>query len=440
VNRVFFAIIAAAYAFAAGQALFDGSTSAMEALARASLESAADGVKIAIGLIGILALFLGLMRVGERAGIVVAVARLLQPLMLRLFPRVPAGHPAMGAMIFNMSANVLGLGNAATPFGIRAMQQLHRLNRQQGETDPATATDAMVLFLAINTASITLLPTSVIALRAAAGSADPAGVLPTTLFATLCSTVTAILVARIGAKWWPAKPPGADARAALAAPGDGAMADEPDDAEAGTSTRVETGYPAAVGIAAAVAVVALIPLTILFGQQLAAWIIPTLIFGFLAYGMMRNIPVYAAFVDGAREGFDIAVKIIPYLVAILVAIAMLKASGAVDHLLMPLGRLTAPLGLPPEGLIMAVLRALSGSGAFAYLAALLNDPAIGPDSYTGYLVSTIQASTETTFYVIAVYFGAVGVIRFRHAVIAGLAADAVGLVASVVICRLLHGP
>ncbi|MCU0838173.1 MAG: spore maturation protein [Rhodospirillales bacterium] len=439
-NRVFFAIIAAAYAFAAGQALFDGSTSAMEALARASLESAADGVKIAIGLIGILALFLGLMRVGERAGIVVAVARLLQPLMLRLFPRVPAGHPAMGAMIFNMSANVLGLGNAATPFGIRAMQQLHRLNRQQGETDPATATDAMVLFLAINTASITLLPTSVIALRAAAGSADPAGVLPTTLFATLCSTVTAILVARIGAKWWPAKPPGADARAALAAPGDGAMADEPDDAEAGTSTRVETGYPAAVGIAAAVAVVALIPLTILFGQQLAAWIIPTLIFGFLAYGMMRNIPVYAAFVDGAREGFDIAVKIIPYLVAILVAIAMLKASGAVDHLLMPLGRLTAPLGLPPEGLIMAVLRALSGSGAFAYLAALLNDPAIGPDSYTGYLVSTIQASTETTFYVIAVYFGAVGVIRFRHAVIAGLAADAVGLVASVVICRLLHGP
>jgi spore maturation protein SpmB len=218
------------------------------------------------------------------------------------------------------------------------------------------------------------------------------------------------------------------------------MTDEPDDAEAGTSTRVETGYPAAVGIAAAVAVVALIPLTILFGQQLAAWIIPTLIFGFLAYGMMRNIPVYAAFVDGAREGFDIAVKIIPYLVAILVAIAMLKASGAVDHLLMPLGRLTAPLGLPPEGLIMAVLRALSGSGAFAYLAALLNDPAIGPDSYTGYLVSTIQASTETTFYVIAVYFGAVGVIRFRHAVIAGLAADAVGLVASVVICRLLHGP
>lgn len=436
-NGIFLGIIAAAFLVAAGRTLFTAEAApaaAMQEMSLAVVAGAGDGVKIALGLIGVLAVFLGLMRVGERAGVLDVIARLLRPLMVRLFPTVPADHPAMGAMVLNMAANVLGLGNAATPFGIRAMQQLRALNEQRRETDAATATDAMVLFLAINTASVTLLPTTVIALRAAAGSTDPAGVLPTTLFATLWSTATAIVVAKLAARWWPAPP----APASVDPPASAA----PPLAAAAAAEGLAPGkpYPAAAGIAAGIAVLALIPLSILFGQRFADWVIPSLVLGFLAYGAWRRVPVYAAFVDGAREGFEVAVRIIPYLVAILVAVAMLKASGAVDLVLSPVGALTAPLGLPAEGLIMALLRALSGSGAFAYLAALLNDPAIGPDSYLGYLASTIQASTETTFYVIAVYFGAVGVTRFRHALVAGVAADVAGVIASVIICQILYGP
>jgi spore maturation protein SpmB len=184
--------------------------------------------------------------------------------------------------------------------------------------------------------------------------------------------------------------------------------------------------------------VLIIPLTIFCGRGIAAWIIPSLVAGLLMFGAARGVRVYEAFVEGARDGFQVAVRIIPYLVAILVAVGMLRASGALDLLVRPLGAVRAPLGLPAEALLMGMLRALSGSGAFAYLASLLNDPAIGPDSYTGYLASTIQGSTETTFYVLAVYFGAVGVERMRHAVVVGLAADAAGVLASVLICGALY--
>ena len=199
------------------------------------------------------------------------------------------------------------------------------------------------------------------------------------------------------------------------------------------------GYPARASALALAVVVAIVPLTILYGREVAPWIIPGLVVGLVAFGAVRGVAVYETLVEGARDGFQVAVRIIPYLVAILVAVGMLRASGALDLLIQPLGALTAPLGLPAEGLLMGLLRSLSGSGAYAYLASLLNDPAIGPDSYTGYLASTIQGSTETTFYVLAVYFGAVGVRRMRHAVLVGLAADVAGIAASVVICELLHG-
>lgn len=439
-NRIFLAMVGFAFAVAAYHQFADGGADpqAMAALGKAIIEDAGSAVTLALGLTGVMTLFLGLMKVAEAGGLLAIIARLLRPLMHRLFPDVPAGHPAMGAMIMNISANVLGLGNAATPFGIRAMQHLDALNATRG-----TATNAMVLFLAINTSSVTLLPTGVIALRAAAGSHDPAGILPTTLFATICATAVAIVLAKLCAGWSRASaPPGLRSAAQIqpappAADASGVVSDANDvDAAVGEMP----GYPAWASGLALAAVVSIVPLTILYGREVAPWIIPGLVVGLTLFGAARGVAVYETLVEGARDGFQVAVRIIPYLVAILVAVGMLRASRALDLVIQPLGVLTAPFGLPAEGLLMGLLRSLSGSGAYAYLASLLNDPAIGPDSYTGYLASTIQGSTETTFYVLAVYFGAVGVRRMRHAVLVGLAADAAGIASSVVICTLLHGP
>jgi spore maturation protein SpmA/spore maturation protein SpmB len=373
-----------------------------------------------------MALFLGLMKVAEAGGLLAVIARLMRPLLVKLFPDVPADHPAMGAMIMNVSANVVGLGNAATPFGIRAMEALDALNPLKG-----TATNAMVLFLAINTASVTLLPTGVIALRAAAGSQDPAGILPTTLFATVVATAVAILAAKLGERWWPSEGPTLRARdpATLAAIDDvGAAA---------PVAMVDGGYSARAAYAALIVILALIPLTVIYGRAIGPWIVPGLMVGLLAFGLARRVNIYEAFVEGGKDGFTIALRIIPYLVAILVAIAMLRASGALDAIITPISTMTEPLGLPAEALTLGLLRMLSGSGAFGLLAALLNDPAIGPDSYTGYLASTIMGSTETTFYVLAVYFGSVGVKRIRHALIAGLLSDAAGIAASVVAVKIM---
>jgi len=407
-----------------------GMDSPMERLTKAMVDSAGSAVELALGLVGVMTLFLGLMKVAEAGGLLKVIARLIRPLMVRLFPDVPPDHPAMGAMILNLSANVMGLGNAATPFGIRAMQELNTLNAH-----PGTATNAMVLFLAINTASVTLLPTGVIALRASAGSADPAGILPTTLFASIVATISAILVTRALRDFFPVRdtdepaPVEEEVRNAAATASGQTAAQE----EAGE------GYPLWAGALALGAVVAVVPLTIFFGKAISPWIIPGLMIGFLTFGMARGVCVYEVLVDGAREGFQVAVRIIPYLVAILVAVGMFRASGAMEILVKGLGGWTGMLGLPPEGLTMAILRSLSGSGAYAVLASFIKDPAIGPDSYTGYLVSTIQGSSETTFYVLAVYFGAVQVKRIRHALAAGIIADLIAVIASVVICKLLHG-
>jgi len=439
-NVVFFAIVLTAF-LAAGwsQLAWDpagGGTAPMEALSTAMVDSAAGAVDLAIGLIGVMTLFLGLMKVAEAGGMLTFIARLIRPLMTRLFPDVPAEHPAMGAMILNLSANALGLGNAATPFGIRAMQELDRLNHR-----PGVATDSMVLFLAINTSSVTLLPTGVIALRAAAGSADPAAILPTTLFATLCSTAVAIIGARVYRRFFPLPPPSAEPPVEAgsgrpvaedpAAVGDGAA--EPLPEEAGQA------YPVWVSYLALATLVALIPVTVAYGEAISPWILPGLMLGFLAFGVARRVRIYEVFVEGAKEGFQVAVRIIPYLVAILVAVGMFRASGAMDALVSVIGGVTSRVGLPAEALPMALLRPLSGSGAYGIMAAIINDPAIGPDSYVGYLVSTLQGSTETTFYVLAVYFGAVQVRRIRHGLATALTADAAGIAGAVAACSYLFG-
>jgi len=440
-NGIFFAIVLIAFLVAGYRQITEpvvgpDQIEPMQVLATAVVDSAASAVTLAIGLIGVMTLFLGLMKVAEAGGLLVIIARLVRPLMQRLFPDVPADHPAMGAMILNMSANVLGLGNAATPFGIRAMQELDKLNTVKG-----TATNAMALFLAINTSSVTLLPTGVIALRAAAGSTDPAGIMPTTLFATICSTTVAIVMAKTCQRYWTTAPaPPMDGNAAQAAPSDSASSQsqstEIDDDAVGKSAE---GYPVWVSVLALAGIAALVPLTLLYGRVIAPWIIPGLLVALLGFGVARRVAVYEIFVDGARDGFQVAIRIIPYLVAILVAVGMLRASGALALLITPLGSVTELFGLPAEALPMALLRPLSGSGAYGILASIINDPAIGPDSYTGYLVSTFQGSTETTFYVLAVYFGAVGIRRIRHALVAALAADMAGIAAAIFICSMLYG-
>ena len=427
-NVIFFAIVLIACLTAGWQQLsWSGEgDSPMDALSKAMVDSATGSVELALGLVGVMTLFLGLMKVAEAGGMLTILARLIRPLLVRLFPDVPPDHPAMGAMILNMSANALGLGNAATPFGIRAMQELDKLNPR-----PGTATDSMVLFLAINTSSVTLLPTGVIALRAAAGSSDPAGILPTTLFATCCSTVVAIGAALLYRRFFPVgNPHSATPEVASTPVGPPAPAED-------LPEESRQAYPLWVSLSAIGALVAFIPLSIVYGKVIAPWILPSLMLGFLAFGMLRKVPVYEAFVEGAKDGFQVAIKIIPYLVAILVAVGMFRASGAMDILVGWLGQWTTALGLPAEALPMALLRPLSGSGAYGIMASIINDPAIGPDSYTGYLVSTLQGSTETTFYVLAVYFGAVQIKRIRHALAAALTADFAGIVAAVVACSFL---
>lgn len=407
----------------------------MQVLSLAMIDSAASAVTLAIGLVGVMALFLGLMKVAEAGGLLVIIARTVRPLTVRLFPDVPAEHPAMGAMIMNFSANALGLGNAATPFGIRAMQELDRLNPHKG-----TATNAMALFLAINTSSITLLPTGVIALRAAAGSNDPAGIMPTTLFATICSTTAAIIAAKLYQRFWVMPPASAAAPQNQETPEEGSpdAPEMPEDADALTA-QSEKSYPGWVSASVLLGIVALIPITILFGQSIAPWIVPGIMVALLGFGALRRVRIYESFVEGAKDGFQVALRIIPYLVAILVAVGMFRASGAMELLIAPLGAVTELVGLPADALPMAILRPLSGSGAYGILASIIQDPAVGPDSYTGYLVSTFQGSTETTFYVLAVYFGAVQIRRVRHALAAALTADFVGIVAAVVICLHLFG-
>lgn len=431
-NAIFLAIVAVAFAMGAvRQIVWDGVGEApMALLGKSMIDAAGGAVTLAIGLVGVMALFLGLMKVAEEGGLLRIIAKVLRPLMVRLFPEVPADHPAMGSMILNMSANALGLGNAATPFGIRAMQQLDELNPHKG-----TATNAMALFLAINTSSVTLLPTGVIALRAAAGSTDPAGIVPTTLFATICSTAIAIVTAKLLAPRFAAPPASAGDGTAPLAPTEEAMLEATEDMGGAGSDA----YPLWVSVTALAAVGALVPLTVVYGREIAPWIIPGLMVALLGFGAAKRVAVYECFVEGAKDGFNVALRIIPYLVAILTAVAMFRASGAMDAVVGPLGTVTGLIGLPAEALPMALLRPLSGSGAYGVLASIIQDPAHGPDSLVGYLVSTFQGSTETTFYVLAVYFGAVGIRRIRHALFAALLADVAGIGAAVFIVNQLYG-
>lgn len=409
-NALFLFLIAFAYGSAAWQQFLHperiGDAAPMDLLTQVIFQSSNDAIQLAIGLIGVMAFFLGLMRVAEQAGLLQFLARLLSPFLRRLFPEVPQHHPAHGAIVMNLSANMLGLGNAATPFGIQAMQSLEELNPKKG-----TASNAMIMFLAINTSSVTLLPTKVIALRVAAGSHDPAGIVLTTLFATLISTVVAISLALLCQRFSKGYAPLPKQKGSQA-----------------------SFWLSVLGMCL---LTSFIPITFIYGQTLTPWIIPSLTVGILSYGYLKKIAIYEVFVDGAKEGFQVAVKIMPYLAAILVAVGLVKASGTLDAFIHLLSPYTAQIGLPAEALPMVLMRPLSGSGSLGILSATLQDPNIGPDSYVGYLVSTLMGCTETTFYVVAVYFGAVQIKKIRHAIWIGLCSDLAGVLASVAVVSYL---
>lgn len=385
-----------------------GEAGIFQALLTALFDGARAGFEISLGLAGIMALWLGLMRVGERAGMVELLARLAGPLLTRLFPGVPAGHPAQGAMTMNISANLLGLDNAATPLGLKAMHELQTLNREPA----GTASNAQIMFVVMNTAGLTLIPTSVIAIRQSVALKQGLGAgfnaadifLPTLLvtFASLLAGVLAVALFQRLPIW---------------------------------RTRLLLPLLAVGGLLAA-AVAGLAQLPAEKAAQIAgatgAGVILGVVALFLLAGAWRRVNVYDAFIDGAKEGFGVAVQIIPYLVAILAAIGVFRAAGCMDALLAAIGAGVAALGWNTDflpALPVGLMKVLSGAGARGLMIDVLQ--AHGVDSFVGRLAAIVQGSTETTFYVLAVYFGSVGVKHTRHALACALVADAVGLLAAI---------
>lgn len=409
----------------------------MKGLTDAVLRDSRTAVDLAIKLIGVMAFFLGLMRVAQDAGLLRAVARVVGPPLRLLFPSVPVHHPAMSAMILNISANLFGLGNAATPFGIKAMEELDRLNPRKG-----TATNAMVLFLAINTAGFALLPTTVLGIRASLDSQNAAAILFPTWFASGCATVTAVLTALLLARlphFRRSEPRLTDSREDSEPAGT-----EEDAGSRPRRRRWATPVVAGFWLLLIVYLVRFVfqsatdrtPLGLL--QAVASyWALPLLVGGVVLFGWSRGVRVYDSLVEGAKEGFHVALRIIPYLVAILVAVGMFRASGGIDLFARIVGPVTTVIGMPAEALPMALLRPLSGSGALGVMTEVMT--AHGPDSLIGHMVSTFLGSTETTFYVLAVYFGAIGIKRTRHTLPACLTADVAGILAAVLIVNLIFG-
>lgn len=393
----------------------------MKDVTNATLDYASTAVNIALGLIGIMALWLGIMKIAEEAGIINVIAKVVRPITKFLFPSVPHDHPAIGSIIMNLSANMLGLGNAATPFGLKAMEQLDELNENKG-----TATNAMCMFLAVNTAGLTLIPATAIAVRAAAGSSDPTIIIGTSFFGALCATTVGITTAKIFE----------------------AFSSRNLKFKLWIQSRIKSILIFSL-VVFAVIVFAMTGLLSSLTSSIDAEVfkslihvvstiaIPLIILLFVGYGIIKKVKIYESFVEGAKEGFQIAVRIIPYLVAMLVAIGIFRAGGAMDYLIMLVEPATDLIGMPAEALPMAFMRPLSGSGALGVMAEIIS--VHGADSFIGVLVSTIMGSTETTFYVIAVYFGAVNIGKTRYALAAGLMADVAGILGALFIVKFLFG-
>jgi spore maturation protein SpmA len=407
-NWIWAAFFFVAFAAAIARVVVTRDPEALRAVVASLFDSSKTGFEIAIGLTGVMSLWLGLMRVGEKGGVVEGIARAAGPLFRRLFPGIPDGHPASGAIVMNLSANVLGLDNAATPLGLKAMGELQTLN-----PEPDRATNDMIMFMVINASSVTLLPVTIFTFRAQLGAADPTDVFVPILIATWCSTMAGLLVTAAIQKinLW---------------------------------NRVVMGWlvllTAVVG--GLVAYFSRLPADAVGPQSalVANGLLMSVIVLFLAAGARKRVPLYETFVEGAKEGFTVAIGIVPYLVAILVAIGVLRASGALEAMLGAVRHAAGAMALDTrwvDALPTALIKPLSGSGARGLMVEAMKT--YGPDSFTGRLVCVIQGSTETTFYVLAVYFGSVGVKRTRHALGCGLAADLAGVIGAIATCYLFFG-
>lgn len=401
-NYIWIAFFLIAFAFGTISLLM-GDTAIFQKMVDATFDSSKTAFETSLGLTGVLALWLGMMKIGERAGIVNVLARLLSPVFTKLFPDIPKNHPVMGSIFMNIASNMLGLDNAATPTGLKAMTQMQELNTRKD-----TATNPMIMFLVLNTSGLTIIPTTILAFRSSYGAAQPTDVFIPILLATAVATLAGIVITSV----W---------------------------------QRINVFQP--VLLATLVGMAAFVGIVIWgFGQLdketmatvtsvASNLILMSIIVVFISAGLIHRVNVYDAFIEGAKEGFTTAVRIIPYLVAILVAVGVFRASGAMDLLIRSIQWCVEQCGFSTDfvgALPTAFMKPLSGSGARGLMLEAMKN--YGPDSFAGRLSCIFQGSTDTTFYILAVYFGSVSIKYTRHAVACGLLADLAGVIAAIAVC------
>jgi spore maturation protein SpmA len=400
-NYIWVAFFAIAFIIAVIQLLM-GNPDVFPAIMNSTFDSAKTAFDISLGLTGVLSLWMGIMKIGEKGGVVNVFARWLSPLMTRLFPEIPAGHPIFGHIFMNISANMLGLDNAATPLGLKAMEGLQELNPEKEK-----ATNAMIMFLVLNTSGLTLIPVGVMVYRAQMGAAQPTDVFIPILIATTIATLAGMIITALYQ-------------------------------HINLFNRVILGTT--LGLCLLISAVIWMGVLVdrdtmnLWSTTIANIILLGVILAFIISGMRKKVNVYEAFIEGAKMGFDVAIRIIPYLVAILVAIGVFRASGAMDFFVDGLGKLVALCGGDADfvaALPTAIMKPLSGSGARGMMVDAMQT--YGADSFVGRLSCVFQGATDTTFYILAVYFGSVGIKNTRHAVSAGLLTDLVGVIASITV-------
>lgn len=407
-NYIWVAFFLIAFAIAVCKLVFMGDVEVFPAIMTSTFDTARTAFEISIGLTGVLSLWMGIMKIGERGGLVAALARLLSPVLCRIFPDIPKGHPAMGTMFMNFSANLLGLDNAATPMGLKAMQELQEINPQKD-----VASNPMIMFLVLNTSGLTLIPVSVLLYRAQLGAANPTDVFIPILIATTVSTVVGLIITSIYQR-------------------------------INLFNRTMVLFLLSICLLVALGTWGMMQLSQvqieIVSTSLANIILFSVIIIFILAGVRARINVYDAFIEGAKDGFATAVRIIPYLVAILVAVGVFRASGGMDVIMGAVAWCAESMGAGSDfvgALPTAIMKPLSGSGARGMMIDAMNT--YGADSFAGRLACLFQGATDTTFYILAVYFGSVGIRKTRHAVACGLMADAAGIIAAIVVGYIFFG-
>ena len=404
-NYIWIAFFIIAFVVALVRLVFMGDFDVFPAMMDSTFSSSKTAFEISLGLTGVLSLWLGIMKIGEKGGLVNALARLLSPVFVRLFPDIPKGHPVTGSIFMNIAANMLGLDNAATPLGLKAMEQLQELNPKKD-----TATNPMIMFLVLNTSGLTLIPVSILVYRAQMGAAQPTDIFIPILLATFFSTLAGVIVTSLYQR-----------------------------INLLNRTMLLTVGGACLLVSAIIWGFSQLSPDMMnrVSTSVANVLLMTIIVGFIMAGMRKKVNVYDAFIEGAKDGFTTAVRIIPYLVAILVGIGVFRASGAMDVLIDGIRAAVDASGIDSQwvgALPTALMKPLSGSGARGMMVDAMTT--YGADSFVGRLSCVFQGSTDTTFYILAVYFGSVGIRYTRHAVACGLLADLAGIISAIAICYL----